>query len=231
MNRILLVEDDASIVKFLQEFLQGEGFGVDTALGQSQALEKFEAQAYDLVLLDVSLSDGNGFVVCSAIKKEKDVPVIFLTASGDEHSVVAGLDMGADDYVVKPFRPRELASRIRTVLRRKGKQQSVAWIGDVRVDMDRGTASREGADLYLSALEYRLLLVFLNNRGKVLTRSQLLNHIWDVAGDYVNDNTLTVYIKRLRDKIESDPANPALIKTVRGMGYMLEDERGTAERG
>lgn len=223
MSRILLVEDDGSIVKFLKEFLQGEGFIVETAPGQEQAMKQFEEREYDLVLLDVALKDGNGFVVCSAMKHSRDVPIIFLTASGDEHSVVAGLEMGADDYIVKPFRPRELVSRIRTVLRRKGRQQSVVDIGRVRVDIDKGAAFKDGTDLCLSALEYRLLLVFLNNRGRVLTRAQLLNDIWDVAGDYVNDNTLTVYIKRLRDKLEDDPSAPVLIKTVRGMGYLLEE--------
>lgn len=222
MNRILLVEDDASIVKFLKEFLESEGFSVDTASGQREALDKYESSDYDLVLLDVSLAEGNGFVVCMTMKRQKDVPVIFLTASGDEHSVVAGLDMGADDYIVKPFRPRELASRIRTVLRRNSRQQTPLVIGNVRVDTEKGVVYKNGADLFLSALEYRLFLVFLNNPGRVLTRAQLLDDIWDMAGDFVNDNTLTVYIKRLRDKIEDDPSAPTLIRTVRGMGYKLE---------
>ena len=148
--------------------------------------------------------------------------MIFLTASGDEYSVVTGLDMGADDYISKPFRPRELVSRIRSVLRRAGKRQSVIVLGDLVIDTDKGPVTRHGQELYLSALEYKLLLVFLNNRGQVLTREKLLEEIWDSAGDYVSDNTLTVYIKRLREKIETDPQNPAHIKTVRGLGYKLE---------
>jgi DNA-binding response OmpR family regulator len=130
--------------------------------------------------------------------------------------------MGADDYISKPFRPRELVSRIRSVLRRTGKRQSVLSMGDITVDTDKGIVSRNGKEIYLSALEYKLLLVFLNNRGQVLTRDKLLEEIWDSAGDYVGDNTLTVYIKRLREKIEIDPQNPVFIKTVRGMGYRLE---------
>ena len=130
--------------------------------------------------------------------------------------------MGADDYISKPFRPRELVSRIRSVLRRTGKRQSVLSMGDITVDTDKGIVSRNGKEIYLSALEYKLLLVFLNNRGQVLTRDKLLEEIWDSAGDYVGDNTLTVYIKRLREKIEQDPQNPIFIKTVRGLGYRLE---------
>ena len=130
--------------------------------------------------------------------------------------------MGADDYISKPFRPRELVSRIRSVLRRTGKRQSVIALGDLIIDTDKGTVTRNGQDLYLSALEYKLLLVFLNHRGQVLSRAKLLEEIWDSAGDYVGDNTLTVYIKRLREKLETDPQNPCLIKTVRGLGYKLE---------
>lgn len=223
MNRVLIVEDDAAIVKTLSEFLAGEGFSCKTANGQARALELFEENDFDLVLLDVSLADGSGFVVCSAMKRMKDTPVIFLTASGDEHSVVTGLELGADDYIAKPFRPRELVSRMKTVLRRAGKTQSVVELGSVRVDIERGTVTKNGADLCLSALEYRLLLIFINNRGRALTRAQLLEHIWDAAGDFVNDNTLTVYIKRLRDKLEDDPQNPTIIRTVRNVGYKLSE--------
>ena len=135
--------------------------------------------------------------------------------------VVTGLDLGADDYIAKPFRPRELVSRINSVLRRCGKSQKLFDIDDIRVDLDKGVVYKNGQDLYLSALEYRLLLAFINSEGRLLTRSRLLEEIWDVAGDFVNDNTLTVYIKRLRDKIEDNPAQPKIIVTVRGMGYKL----------
>lgn len=222
MNRILLVEDDKGIVAMLSEFLGGEGFSVRSVSGQMDALAAVEEEQFDLVLLDVSLSDGNGFAVCSAIKAEKGLPVIFLTASGDEYSTVSGFEVGADDYISKPFRPRELVSRIRNILRLTGSGTSLTKLGDVVVDTVKGTASRNGNDLYLSALEYRLLLVFINNRGAVLSRTQLLEAIWDIAGEFVNDNTLTVYIKRLREKIETDPQSPKIIKTVRGLGYKVD---------
>ena len=222
MNRILLVEDDKGIVATLSEFLGSEGFSVRSVSGQKDALAAVNEEQFDLVLLDVSLSDGNGFAVCSAIKSEKGLPVIFLTASGDEYSTVSGFEVGADDYISKPFRPRELISRIRNVLRLTGSGSSLTRFGDVVVDTVKGTASRNGIDLYLSALEYRLLLVFINNRGAVLSRTQLLESIWDIAGEFVNDNTLTVYIKRLREKIETDPQSPKIIKTVRGLGYKVD---------
>lgn len=174
-----------------------------------------------MLLIDISLADGNGYAVCAAAKEKSTAAVIFLTASGDEYSVVTGLDMGADDYINKPFRPRELVSRIRSVLRRTGKSQKLLKEGSITVDTVKGIVYRNGEELALSALEYRLLLIFFNNKGVVLSRGRLLSEIWDVAGEFVNDNTLTVYIKRLREKIEEDPSHPELIKTVRGMGYRL----------
>ena len=218
MSKLLLVEDDKTIVENLCVFLQQEGFFVESVFGQKQAIELLEEKYYDLVLLDISLADGNGFAICSYIKQNTDIPVIFLTASGDEYSVVAGFDAGADDYVAKPFRPRELVSRIKNAQRRRNRTQTITYSG-ITVDTVKGIALKDGKDLYLSALEYRLLLIFFNNMGAVLSRNRLLEEIWDIAGEYVNDNTLTVYIKRLRDKIEDDPQNPQIIKTVRGMGY------------
>lgn len=222
MTNILLVEDDKSIVVNLTEFLSKEGFSVKNANGQNKALEMIENEHFDLVLLDVSLAEGNGFAVCSAIKSNHDIPVIFLTASSDEFSTVTGFELGADDYIPKPFRPRELILRIKNILRLTGGSGSVTKLGDVVVDTVKGIATKNGNDLYLSALEYRLLLVFINNRGAVLSRTQLLEAIWDIAGEFVNDNTLTVYIKRLREKIENDPQDPKIIKTVRGMGYKVD---------
>ena len=221
MIRILLVEDDRSIILSLTAFLREEGFEVASASGQQEALLRMAQATFDLVLLDISLADGNGFAVCSAIKQNYGTPVIFLTASGDEYSVVTGLDLGADDYINKPFRPRELVSRIRSVLRRSKRGSPVLELGDLKVDPETATVAKGGRELFLSALEYRLLLVLLNNRGAVLSRTQLLEELWDMAGEFVNDNTLTVYIKRLRDKIEDDPQNPTLIRTVRGIGYKV----------
>lgn len=221
MERILLVEDDAQITASLSAFLQSEGFSVETATGETQARQLVEQTAPGLLLVDVQLAEGSGFGVC-AYARSRGLPVIFLTASGDESSVVLGLDMGADDYIAKPFRPRELVSRIRSVLRRYGKEKTLVPLGGVMVDTEKGRVTRDGRDVYLSALGYRLLLVFLSHRGKVLSRSQLLEEIWDAAGDFVNDNTLTVYIKRLREKIEEDPADPQIIRTVRGIGYMVD---------
>lgn len=225
MNRILIVEDEPAISESLKSFLEAEGFFCDAVGGHTEALERIENGEYDLVLMDVSLPDGNGFVLCSALKRIKDTPVIFLTASGDEHSTLMGLELGAEDYIAKPFRPRELVLRIKNVLRRTGKARSVIALGNVTVDTEKGVITKRGAEIRLSALEYRLLLSFINNRGKVMTRSALLEHIWDASGDFVNDNTLTVYIKRLRDKLEDDPQSPTLILTVRNLGYKLaEDE-------
>ena len=219
MSKLLLVEDDETIVENLCVFLQQEGFFVESVFGQKQAIELLEEKYYDLVLLDISLADGNGFVICSYIKQNTDIPVIFLTASGDEYSVVTGLDMGADDYISKPFRPRELVSRIGVVLRRSGKASAVLESGGITIDTGKAVVKREGNEIFLSALEYRILLILFQNKGMVLSREKLLEAIWDVAGDFVNDNTLTVYIKRLREKIEKEPAKPEIIKTIRGMGY------------
>lgn len=219
--KVLLVEDDSDIVENLTEFLRTEGYLVKSADTQSGAMELLETEPFDLILLDVTLRQGNGYSICTAVKAVYDIPVIFLTALGDEFSVVTGLDMGADDYISKPFRPRELVSRMKSVLRRAGKSQSVVLLGDVRIDTEKGLVTRGGQEIFLTALEYRLLLVFINHRGMVLTRQLLLDEIWDMAGDFVNDNTLTVYIKRLREKIEKDPQKPEIILTVRGMGYRL----------
>ncbi len=223
MTKILLVEDDGQIASYLGELLRAEGFDTQIAGSKKEASEYLLVQAFDLVLLDVSLPDGNGFSICAEIKKEYEVPVIFLTASGDEYSVVAGLDMGADDYIAKPFRPRELISRIRSVLRRCKKEQRILNCGDLKVNVSSATVTKGEKELFLSALEYRLLLLLLQNKGQILTRNQLLEEIWDASGEYVNDNTLSVYMKRLREKIEKNPQSPRLLHTIRGIGYRMED--------
>ena len=223
MTKILLVEDDGQIAAYLGELLRAEGFDTQIAGSKKEASECLLVQAFDLVLLDVSLPDGNGFSICAEIKREYEIPVIFLTALGDEYSVVAGLDMGADDYIAKPFRPRELISRIRSVLRRCKKEQRILSCGDLKVNVSSATVTKGEKELFLSALEYRLLLILLQNKGQILTRNQLLEEIWDASGEYVNDNTLSVYMKRLREKIEKNPQSPRLLHTIRGIGYRMED--------
>ena len=223
MPRLLIVEDDADIVENLVILLQDEGYSVCHASTMEQALNTLHTENIDLVLLDITLPDGNGYSVCTAVKRQTNAPVIFLTAMADESSIVTGFQLGADDYITKPFKPMELICRVRNALRKSGKIPSVYQVVDLHIDATKATVTKAGAEITLSALEYRLLLVFLNHFGETLSRRELLQEIWDVAGDYVNDNTLTVYIKRLRDKIESDPANPVILKTVRGLGYKVGD--------
>ena len=221
MPRIFLVEDELTIAKNLLLLLRSEGFSAVHAITQREALSALDEGRFDLALIDISLPDGSGFAVCTAVKEKQGIPVVFLTASGDEISVVTGLNMGADDYITKPFRPRELIARIGAALRKSGRSQSIFQIGGLFVDTASGVVKKRDQEIFLSALEYRLLLTFLSNQGIVITRNKLLDEIWDAAGEFVNDNTLTVYIKRLREKIEDDPANPQIILTVRGMGYKL----------
>ena len=222
-QRILLVEDDGGIVWALNEVLRGEGFEVCAVSGETEAKRYLEGGSLpDVILLDLSLADGNGFSLFCTVKEKYGVPTIFLTASGDEESVCRGLELGAEDYIAKPFRARELVSRIRSVLRRSTCTRNIVQLENVTVDTDKGTVTKNGAEIALSAPEYRILLVFIGNRGRLLSRSRLLEEIWDVGGDFVNDNTLTVYIKRLREKIEDDPQDPHIIKTVRGLGYRVD---------
>ena len=222
MDKILIVEDDIGIISGLCRLLDSEGFYTCPTSGRTEALAALDKEKFDLVLLDISLSDGNGYSLCSTIKGQGDTPVIFLTASGDEGSIVAGFDIGADDYIQKPFKPRELISRIKNVLRRYNGNRNTLTVGNITIDADRGAVEKNGRELIMSALEYRILLYLFSNRGKILTRERLLEEIWDIAGDFVNDNTLTVYIKRIREKIGDDPTSPCVIKTVRGIGYRVD---------
>lgn len=220
MVKILLIEDDETIARGLVYSLEQEGWQVVSEPTLARGLKALETQPFDLLLADVGLPDGSGYDLCAAAKG-RGIPVIFATARGDEGSVVLGLDLGAEDYIVKPFRLRELASRIRAVLRRKtGEREQVVQLGDLSVDLQKAQVSRKGEPVALTALEYRLLLIFLAHPGQTLTRGQLLEGIWDVAGNFVNDNTLSVYIKRLREKLELPGQN--LLVTVRGIGYRLE---------
>ncbi len=228
MKQIFLVEDDREIAKNLTRLLETEGFSVRHAPTQAEAVQLLGQETFDLALVDISLPDGNGFTVCTQIKQAQNIPVLFLTASGDEASVVTGLNMGADDYITKPLRPRQLLARIGAALRKAGQVPAVFTIQNLTVDMVNGLVKKEGRELFLSPLEYRLLLLFINNPKTILTRDRLLDELWDAAGEFVNDNTLTVYIKRLREKIEDDPASPQIIRTVRGTGYRL-GERHAAQ--
>lgn len=216
-----MVEDDKKIARNLTRLLCAQEYDVTHVATQAEAVAALAANRFDLALVDISLPDGNGFAVCTEIKQVRDMPVIFLTASGDEASVVTGLNIGADDYVTKPFRPRELVARIAAALRKAKPALSSFEICGLHVDTSAGIVKKDGREVLLSALEYRLLLVFINNPGNIITRDRLLNELWDAAGEFVTDNTLTVYIKRLREKIEDDPANPQIILTVRGTGYRL----------
>lgn len=217
---ILLVEDDALIVASLTELLRDEGYDVSVADTQNGAVSAAAELRPDLVLLDVTLKEGNGFAACAAIKaQEPGLPVIFLTASGDEPNTVAGFAMGADDYVAKPFRPRELLARIASVLRRTRRAPQALTFGSLVIDPERAVVTRGGREIVLSALEYRLLLLFASHAGRLVTRERIREALWEEAGAYVEDNTITVYVKRLRDKIEDDPAHPQLIVTARGLGY------------
>ncbi|KAE9634962.1 response regulator [Defluviitalea raffinosedens] len=224
--KILLVEDDRTIASGLEYSLEQEGYNVVICYDVMSGKKALMENQFDLCLLDLSLPDGSGYELCKVAREKWDIPIIFLTACDEEVNVVMGLDMGADDYITKPFRVRELISRIKSVLRRyqKGMQSKhILELGDIRINTLDAKVYKSGKEVNLTPLEYRLLLVFANNEGQVLSRGQLLEGIWDVAGDFVNDNTLTVYIKRIREKIEDDPQNPAIIKTIRGLGYKVGD--------
>ena len=245
--KVFLLEDDDAIGMGLTYSLEKEGYEVIHVRTVKEAMNVIAGEKIDFCILDINLPDGSGYDVCREIKKKEDVPVIFLTAADAEVNVVMGLEIGADDYICKPFRVGELMARIKTVLRRTGKgnrtggnaeslenkndaapSDNTERIGHIVISLNEARVSRideatgEEEGIELTAMEYRLLLTFCNNRGCVLTRNRLLSDMWDVNGDFINDNTLTVYIKRLRDKIEDDPANPQIIKTVRGMGYIME---------
>ena len=223
-EKILVVDDDTNICELLRLYLTKEGYQVTVANDGEEGLEKFNQVKPDMVLLDVMMPKMDGLEVCRRIRKAGNTPVMMLTAKGETFDKVLGLELGADDYISKPFRLRELMARIKTVLRRsKGAATEEIRISGLTVRMKEGKVLKNGQEVILTALEYKLLLTFLQNRGRVLSRNMLLESIWDVAGDFVSDNTLSVYIKRLREKIEDDPVEPQIIKTVRGMGYKVDE--------
>lgn len=221
---IFLLEDDEAIGIGLTYSLENEGYNVTLAKSVKEAEKIIDEKEFSLYILDLTLPDGSGYDVCKRIKAKGDLPVIFLTAYDDEVNVIIGFELGADDYISKPFRVKELMLRIKSVMRRYSNETSdgIIKINSLKINTNEAKVYKNNEEIILTAMEYRLLLILLSNRGKVLSRTALLENIWDVAGDFVEDNTLTVYIKRLRDKIEEDPAKPEFIKTVRGLGYVIE---------
>jgi len=226
---VLVVEDDVIILEGLKISLEQEGYTVVYASTVKTALEIVHTnKEINICLLDVMLPDGDGYQICKEIRKTSQIPILFLTACDDEVHTVLALEQGADDYISKPFRIRELLARMKAILRRSGasgdesrQEQSLIMVGDNQVNIQSAKVFRNGEEIVLTAMEYKLLLIFIQNRGQVLSRQQILNNIWDAAGDFVNDNTLTVYIKRLRSKL-GDLEDCKLIATVRGMGYRMD---------
>lgn len=220
MNTILLVEDSESIVMGLKYSLEQEGFRVTSA---KTIAEAELASNYDLILLDITLPDGNGFDFFKEVKKKEDIPVIFLTARDEEIDIVKGLDLGAEDYIVKPFRVKELISRIKVALRRYNKiTSSIIECNGITLDTENMEAKKDGQRIELTSLEFKILLMLFTNKNKLVTREMILNKIWDLAGNFVNDNTLTVYIKRIREKIGDNDGK--IIKTIRGVGYKVDEK-------
>ena len=219
MNTILLVEDSETIIMGLEYSLKQEGYNVKVARTIQEAKKQEE---YDLILLDVTLPDGNGFEFFKDIKNNQDIPVIFLTALDEEMNVVRGLELGAEDYVVKPFRLKELLSRIKVALRRYNKISSTFLdCKGIKIDTENMQVSVNDKIIEITSLEYKILYMLFSNKNKLVTREMLLDKIWDVAGNFVNDNTLTVYIKRIREKIGDNEGK--IIKTVRGVGYRVDE--------
>lgn len=228
MQKLLLLEDDIGLTDGLIWSLRKNGYEIETARTIKEAEELLaEAGGFDLLLLDVTLPDGNGFMLCERLREAGDeTPIIFLTAADEETSIIRGLDCGGDDYVTKPFKVGELCSRIRALLRRsKGRdsQDGMLCSGEITVNLMEGKASVRGVPVELTAAEYRLLCLFLKNSGRVLTRRMILDRMWDGAGNFVDDNTLSVYVRRLREKLEENPSRPEHLQTVRGFGYQWKE--------
>jgi len=226
VRELLVVEDNKTIILGLQYSLEQEGFKVTVAMNQKEALEQIHTHPFDVYLLDISLPDGDGFSLCKTIKEKREAPVIFLTARDEETNVVLGLDMGADDYIIKPFRLRELISRIHAVLRRYEKVSEPSHmlsLQGVEIDTDNAKVYQNGKEIVFTKLEYKILLMLWNHPNRLITREELLERIWDVAGNFVNDNTLTVYMKRIREKLGDKDGK--IIETVRGIGYRVADRK------
>ena len=226
---ILLVEDDVTLAMGIEYSLKNEGFNVYTVGKIKDAKEKISNSHIDIILLDVNLPDGNGYELCKEIRVDSEVPIIFLTACDEEVNIVMGLDLGADDYITKPVRVRELVARINAVARRKGvvskdKEDNKIIVRDIKVLPLKYEVYKGDEKLQLTSVEYKLLLLLIENSGNVLTRKTLLEKLWDIEGDFIEESTLTVYIKRLREKLKEDKENP-YIETVRGIGYKWIGEK------
>ncbi|MGL5755470.1 MAG: response regulator transcription factor [Paraclostridium sp.] len=222
MINILMIEDDSTIAFGVKYALEQEGFNIDICKNLESGRQNINNKEYNIILLDVMLPDGNGYEFCKEIRQTIDTPIIFLTACDEEVNIVTGLDIGADDYITKPFRVRELISRINAVLRRRGngnENKKVIKFGDLSMHTLEARVYKNGEEIFLTSVEYKLLLILTQNKNIVLSRAKILEKLWDVTYDFVNDNTLTVYIKRLREKIEDDSTDPKYILTVRGIGY------------
>lgn len=228
LHRLLLLEDDISLIDGLTYSLRKNGFDIKTVRTIKEAEELLgEKDVFDLLLFDVTLPDGNGIALCERLREAgNSLPVIFLTAADEETSIIRGLDSGGDDYVTKPFKLGELCSRIRALLRRssmKEEEERILRSGNLEVNLEESRVFLKGEPVEFTGAEYRLLCLFLKNAGKVLTRGMLLDRLWDGAGNFVDDNTLSVYVRRLREKLEEDPSEPVRLKTVRGFGYQWKE--------
>ena len=224
MKNILMVEDDSTIAFAVKYAVEQEGFNLDIAENLENARKIVNSKEYDLILLDVMLPDGNGYEFLKQLREhDEDTPVIFLTACDEEVNIVMGLDIGGDDYITKPFRVREIISRINAILRRKGKSQDsnkkILKFKNISIHTLEARVFKNNEEIFLTSAEYKLLLILIQNKNMVLSRAQILEKLWDVTYDFINDNTLSVYIKRLREKIEDDSSKPQYILTVRGLGY------------
>jgi len=225
MHRILLVEDDLTLSQGIEFTLVKEGFNLMIANTLKKAEDLFNSQTFDLVLLDVMLPDGSGYDLCRKIRLTSQVPIVFLTACDDEVNVVLGLDIGGDDYISKPFRVKELVSRLKAILRRgiSGVKSNITF-ANLELDISKGKLYKNNSEVLLSPVEYKLISIFMQNPTQLLTRNIILEKLWDASGEFVDDNTLSVYIRRLREKVEDEPSNPKYIETVRGMGYRWKQD-------
>lgn len=224
MIKVLFVEDDLPLALGIEYTLKQEGFYVVHAKNLEEARANYKSSDFNIILLDVMLPDGSGYDFCREVRKESEIPIIFMTACDEEVNIVLGLDMGGDDYVTKPIRVKELISRINAVLRRKGirntkSSEEIIRSGNILIEPLKYKVYKNGANIDLTAIEYKLLLILIKNKGNAIERVTLLEKLWDVDGNFVDGNSLTVYIKRLREKIEDDIKNPQYIETVRGIGY------------